>query len=428
VVKMQKNYKWYVIAILWLACFLNYADRQAVFVLFPLLRVQFHLSAMQLALLGSSFMWTYAAFGPVAGWLGDRMSRRGLILAGLFFWLCITAAETVSRTYWQLEALRALGGIAEAVYFPAAMSLISDYHGPETRSRAMSLHQSAVYAGTVGGGVLASLAGESFGWRSNFILFGSLGLVVFIVLLAFLKEPPRDFLAAQSSLGASKRGWGAIKLRLTELLAKPFVVPLILVFIGANFVAMIFMVWLPSLLFSKFHMSLSMAGVNATVYLQVASVLGVLSGGALADRLARSNRGGRMWTQALGLIAGAPFLLLTGWTLSIPVLVTAMIGFGYFKGIYESNIWASLYDVVSPEQRGTAVGVMNSLGWLGGGIAPLAIAAGSERFGMGVCLSATSLVYVVIAGILFWSATAMAKLPIAPISRDRCDVSIRAST
>jgi MFS family permease len=407
---MQKNYKWCVIAMLWFVCFLNYADRQAVFVLFPLLRVQFHLSDMQLALLGSSFMWMYAVFGPVAGWLGDRLSRRGLILGGLFFWLCVTAATILSRSYWQLAVLRALGGIAEALYFPAAMSLISGYHGPETRSRAMSLHQSAVYAGTVGGGVLASMVAERFGWRSNFILFGSIGLTLFFVLLLFLKEPPRGFEAAQPSARTSEPARASLRGTLAEILASPLVLRLILVFIGANFVAMIFMVWLPSFLFSNFHMSLSMAGVSSTVYLQAASVAGVLCGGVLADMLARGNRGGRMRTQAFGLLAGVPFLFLTGWTRSIPVLVAAMIGFGYCKGIYDSNIWASLHDVVRPECRATAVGIMNSLGWLGGGIAPLAIAAASERFGMGVCLSATSLVYAMVAGILLWNASIAARM------------------
>jgi MFS family permease len=111
-----------------------------------------------------------------------------------------------------------------------------------------------------------------------------------------------------------------------------------------------------------------------------------------------------MRTQAFGLLAGVPFLFLTGWTRSIPILVAAMIGFGYCKGIYDSNIWASLHDVVRPECRATAVGIVNSLGWLGGGLAPLAIAAASERFGMGVCLSATSLIYAMAAGILLWNA------------------------
>ncbi|MFP5210643.1 MAG: MFS transporter [Acidobacteriota bacterium] len=401
---MQSSYKWCVIAMLWFACFLNYADRQAIFVLFPLLRVHFHLSDMQLALLGSSFMWTYAGFGLVTGWLGDWCSRKMLILAGLLFWLGITGATIITHKYWQLSLLRALSGMSEAIYFPAAMSMISDYHGPSTRSRAMALHQSAVYAGTVGGGVLASLLGERFGWRSSFIGLGALGLSVFFVLFLFLKEPQRNRSIPERS-GASRHSARiAVRDILADTLAAPLVLRLIVAFIGANFVAMIFMVWLPSFLFRKFHMSLSMAGFNATIYLQVASVAGVLFGGVLADMLARRDRGGRMKTQAFGLLAGVAFLFLTGWAPSLQLLVAGMIGFGFSKGIYDSNIWASLHDVVPPERRAVAVGIMNSLGWIGGGVAPLAVAAGSRRFGMGDCLSATSLVYVVVAAILLWNA------------------------
>jgi len=409
---MQKNYKWYVVGMLWFVCFLNYADRQAIFALFPLLRVEMHLSDMQLALVGSSFMWMYAAFGPAAGWLGDRFSRKGMILCGLCVWLGVTLATILSRSYWQLTLLRALGGLAEAVYFPAAMSLISGYHGPETRSRAMSLHQSAVYVGTVAGGVLAAVVGERFGWRSNFILFGLLGIAILIMLLAFLEEPPRGHWAGQT---ASKEPAG-IPLRdvLAEILGSSLVLRLIAGFIGANFVATIFMVWMPSFLFSKFHMSLSMAGVSATVYLAAASVLGVLCGGVLADLLSGHRRGHRMRIQALGLLVGVPFLFLTGWTASVAVLVVSMIGFGFCKGIYESNIWAALYDVVRPECRASAVGIMNSLGWLGGGLAPLAIAAGTQRFGMNLCLSATSLIYALVAGILLWNARVADKTNLVP--------------
>jgi MFS family permease len=407
---MQNNYKWYVIAMLWFVCFLNYADRQAIFVLFPLLRVQLHLSDMQLGLLGTSFMWLYALSGPVAGWLGDRFSRRGLILSGLIFWLGVAAATVMSQTFWQLTVLRAFSGIAEALYFPAAMSLISSYHGPDTRSRAMSIHQSAVYAGTVGGGVIAGVIAERYGWRSNFMLLGSFGLVLLLVLLLFLKEPQRGTWAAQKTSRTAKTAHMPLGQMLREILGSALVLRLIFVFMGANFVAMIFLVWFPSFLFRTFHMSLSMSGVNSTVYLQLASVVGVLCGGVLADRMAHGGRGGRMRVQALGLIAGAPFLFLTGWTLSIPVLIGGMLGFGYFKGMYDSNIWAALHDVVRPECRATAVGIMNSLGWLGGGLAPLAIAAASRHFGMGVCLSATSVIYLLVAAVLLWNARAAARI------------------
>ncbi|MDR3793475.1 MAG: MFS transporter [Terracidiphilus sp.] len=391
--------KWRVVAMLWMVCWLNYADRQAIFALFPLLRGEFGVDSVRLALLGSSFMWVYAVFGPVAGWLGDRMSRRGLIIGGLGLWLLVTVATILSHNFWQMVILRAFSGLAEAVYFPAAMSLIASYHGPETRSRAMAVHQSAVYAGTIGGGVLAALVGELFGWRSSFFLFGSAGLLIVVVLLVFLKDPGRD---AES--GAAAPAAASLRLTLHETLVEPLALRLVLVFIGANFVAMIFLVWLPSFLYGKFHMSLSMAGISATVYLQLAAVAGVLCGGVLADRWAARSRGGRMKTQALGLLAGTPFLFLTGWSPTMIALIGAMIGLGFFKGMYESNIWASLYDVVRPECRATAVGLMNSLGWLGGGVAPLALAAASQRFGMSLCLSATACVYALAGCALLWNA------------------------
>jgi len=109
-----------------------------------------------------------------------------------------------------------------------------------------------------------------------------------------------------------------------------------------------------------------------------------------------------MMAQAAGLALGVPFIFLTGWTLSVPVLVLALAGFGYFKGMYDANIWASLYDVVRPERRAAAVGFMNAVGWLGGGLAPVAIAAASARYGMSACLSATSAVYLLVALVLVY--------------------------
>jgi MFS family permease len=157
---------------------------------------------------------------------------------------------------------------------------------------------------------------------------------------------------------------------------------------------------MPTFLYDKFHMSLSMAGLNATVYLQIASVLGVISGGILGDNLARKKAGGRMVAQSFGLLCGAPFVFLTGWTTSVVLLIVAMIGFGYFKGLYDANIFASLYDVVSVERRGAAAGVLNSLGWLGAGFAPVAIALVSSRYGMSASISATATIYLAIGFLL----------------------------
>ena len=419
-----KTYKWFVVAMLWLVCFFNYADRQAIFSVFELLKAEMHLSDVQLGIVGASFMWVYAAIGPIAGLVGDRINRKTLIITGLVFWSLITIATALSTTYSHLVLFRALEGFGEAFYFPASMSMLSSYHGTDTRSRAMSIHQSSVYAGTIAGGSVAGVLGQQYGWRSSFYLFGSLGILLGILLLVLLREPAR--VPARQAIGSDTRESSPGKLSesfvtrigrllkvigrllkealstVRELFSNPMVRVLTMVFIGANFVAMIFLTWMPSFLYRKFNLSLAMSGVSATVYLQIASVLGVLSGGVLADRLAKANRGGRMLTQAIGLTLGVPFIFLAGWTMSVPVVIVALTGFGYFKGLYDANIWASLHDVVRPERRASAVGFMNSLGWIGGGVAPVAIAAASERFGMSACISANSVIYLLVAMLLFY--------------------------
>jgi MFS family permease len=433
---MKNNYKWFVVAMLWFVCFFNYADRQAIFSVFGPIKGEMGLSDAQLGVIGASFMWVYAAAAPLAGLIGDRFRRKTLILGGLVFWSLITVATAFSKNYHQLVICRALEGFGEAFYFPASMSLVSDYHGPETRSRAMAIHQSSVYAGTIAGGSVAGVMAQHFGWRSSFYVFGWFGVALGLALLLFLKEPKRgqaervenldriDLLAEAGALlkrtrtrlmipvyiGASVATWFFVKtnanralilvalaaIGVLTLIRAPMARVLILVFVGANFVAMIFLSWMPTYLNRQFGMSLSMAGVSATFYLQVASMLGAIAGGILADRLAKKRRGGRMMAQAIGLLAGAPFIFFTGWTLSVPALVLAMIGFGYFKGMYDSNIWASLYDVVRPERRATAVGVMNSIGWLGGGVGTYVIGVAAPVYGMSGCLSANSLVYLLV--------------------------------
>jgi len=397
---MSKNYKWWVVFMLWFVCFFNYADRQAIFSVFPLLKQEMGLSDIQLGIVGAAFMWVYAGFGAIAGIVGDKLPRKTLIIGGLIFWSLVTIGTALSTDYIHLVICRALEGFGEAFYFPASMSLLSDYHSKETRSKAMSFHQSSVYAGTIAGGTVAGFMGQYYGWQTSFYLFGGLGVLLGVVLLGFLKEPVRGQAEAHGEVEDGSHvlldlKQGNILDTIKQVFSQPMVWILVAVFVGANFVASIFLTWMPSFLYNKFNMSLSMAGLNATFYLQMASVLGVISGGFLADRLVKTYRGGRMMTQSIGLLMGVPFIFLAGWTFSIPILILGLIGFGYFKGLYDANIWASLHDVVKPKNRATAVGFMNSIGWFGGGIAPIAIAYASTKYGMSASISATSALYLV---------------------------------
>lgn len=385
---------------LWFVCFFNYADRQAIFSVFPLLKQEMGLTNVQLGIVGAAFMWVYAGFGAIAGLVGDRFNRKTLIIGGLIFWSLVTVGTALSTNYVQLVACRALEGLGEAFYFPASMSMLSDYHGRETRSKAMSFHQSSVYAGTIAGGTVAGFMGQYYGWQSSFYVFGGLGILLGIILIGILREPVRGQAEVHQEIDSDEAVSrnptpGNVLSSINQVFSHPMVWVLVAVFVGANFVASIFLTWMPSFLYTKFNMSLSMAGLNATLYGQIASVLGVISGGFLADRLVKTRRGGRMVAQSIGLLLGVPFIFLAGWTISVPVLILALIGFGYFKGLYDANIWASLHDVVPPRNRATAVGFMNSIGWFGGGLAPIAIAYASNTYGMSASISATSVLYLI---------------------------------
>jgi MFS family permease len=384
------RYSWFVVGMLWFVCFFNYADRQAIFSVFPVIKPEMHLSDVELGVIGGAFMWVYAASAPLAGLIGDRISRKTLILGGLLFWSAVTLLTAYCHTYWQLVTVRAIEGLGESFYFPASMSLISDYHGKTTRSKAMSLHQSSVYAGTVAGATLAGYLGQHYNWRASFHILGWGGIALAFLLLTMLREPLRGASEDEAPTTTATPLLESIR----DVFRHPMAPVLMAVFVGANFVAAVFLTWLPSFLVRKFGLSLSMAGFSSTAYLQVASVLGVITGGALADRFVKTRPSGRMITQAIGLFAGIPFIFLTGWTTTVYTVVLAMTGFGFFKGLYDANIWASLYDVVPLERRATALGLMNSIGWLGAGGAPVIIAALSERYGMSASISAVSVIYL----------------------------------
>ncbi len=404
---------------LWLVCFFNYADRQAIFSVFPLLKQDLHLSDTQLGQLGSSFLWVYATAAPLAGMIGDRFRRKTVILGGFFLWSVITILTALSRKLSHLVFWRAAEGLGEAFYFPASMSLISDYHGPRTRSRAMSLHQSSVYAGTIGGGAIAGFMGEHYGWGSTFWLFGTIGALLSVVLVKYIREPRRGQAELEESGRAVIQNEVRLPIRqvLPEIFSTPTALLLMAVFFQANFVAWVFLTWMPSFLKNKFAMSLTMAGVAGTSFIQVASVIGVLTGGWLADQFSRRHAGGRLQTQLIGLLFGAPFIFITGSTLSVPMLIVGMMGFGFFKGLYDANIFASLYDVIRPEARATAAGILNMVGNYGGALAPIVVGMASERIGMSSAIAYSGFIYLLAASLLTVGLLAFVKKDVASLRR-----------
>ncbi len=365
---------------LWFVCFFNYADRQAIYSVFPKLSEEFGLDKVQLGLIGSAFMWIYALGAPLAGFIGDRLQRKKLILGGFAFWSVITITTSWCARFWHFVTLRALEGFGETFYFPASMSLVSDYHAAGSRSRALSLHQSSVYVGTIAGSWLGAWFAEYRGWRTGFYFFGISGLLLAALLWRFLREPSRG--EAEATIPEIESEPLSMKEARRIIFRTPMVVMLMMVFMAANFVATVFLTWTPTFLVEKFHFRLTTAGFSAAVFIHLASALGAPLGGVLADSFSRRFAGGRMAVQAIGLTIGSVFVFLIGTTADVAMLLTAMTCFGFCKGLYDSNIFAALYDAIEPRARSTAAGIMNTVGWGGGALGPIVVGVMAE-YGQG---------------------------------------------
>lgn len=394
------SYRWSIVAMLWCISFFNYADRQAINSVLPLIQSELGLSMVQLGLLGSAFAWIYGFSGFFAGFVVDRISRKKAILAGLYAWSIICMSTAFSQGFRALFVLRAAEGLGETIYYPASMSMVSDYHGQETRSRAIGVHQTSVYAGTIAGGFFAGLIGQHYGWRWSFIVFGGLGILLGFVLNRFLREPRRGHADLAASAEASLTFGQFLQL----LRRTPTMLCLTGAFACSNFVALVLLTWMPKFLYDQFHMGLAVAGLTATIFVQLASVLGSLTGGWLADALRARTPRGRILVQAAGVLCGAPFVAWCGITRSVMSLILALTAWGFCKGMYDANIFASLFDVVRPEARGTAAGFINSMGWIGGGWAPVAVGFIARDRGLSAGITAASAVYLLACALLLLAA------------------------
>jgi MFS family permease len=407
---VSKHYPWLVVGMLWFICLFNYADRQAISAVFPALKNEFGFTDTELGGIGSAFGYVYGAGALFAGYIGDRVARRHLILGGCIFWSFVTITTGWCSKAWQFVTVRALEGLGETFYFPASMSLVSDYHSRQTRSRAMSIHQSSVYAGTILGSWVGALLAEHWGWRWGFYLFGGGGLILALVLYAFLREPVRG--ASEGAVAETVEPPVPFLVAVRDVLSRPTAWVLMLVFVLANFVATIFLTWTPTFLVNKFNFKLAAAGLSGAAFIQIASALAVPLAGYVADKLAARGPGGRITAQAGGLLLGAPFVFLVGSTSSVGALLASMVVFGVCKGFYDAGIFASLYDVVPPRSRATAAGLMNTVGWGLGSLGPLLTGwysdhgpYGGKAENMSHFISYSASAYVVGGGLLLLAAT-----------------------
>ena len=335
------------------------------------------------------FKWTYAGLSPFGGYIADRLSRRHVIVASLFVWSVVTWGTGQVTTFHELVAVRALMGVSEAFYIPAALAMIADYHPEATRSRAVGLHQAGIYIGQICGG-FAGYAAEApaLGWRWAFSACGVIGMIYALPLLALLRNPARPAVVA-SAPATSGVFRGLLGNRNFLLLVLCFTLPAIAGWVVRD--------WMPDILKEKFHLGQGRAGVSAILFVQIASLVGVVAGGALADRWMRTTPRGRIFTSAIGMLLFLPALFSVGNAGSLGVAVVGLVVFGLGWGFFDCNNMPILCQVARPEWRATGYGLMNLVSISCGGFGDWAFGALRDRH------VALNLIFGVFAGVALLS-------------------------
>jgi MFS family permease len=357
------RYAWTVVALLLPVALLNYLDRQM------LAAMKFSVMAAipdigseaNWGFLPAAFKWVYAFLSPVGGFLADRFGRRKVIGMSLFVWSAVTWATGHVHTFDQMIVTRALMGISEACYIPAALALIVDFHPGPTRSRAIGIHQMAIYIGIMIGGFSGYVADQpNLGWRFAFETAGAVGVLYAIPLFFLLRDPPRPAIAvARSSVVAS----------VGELFSNRYFILMVLYFTLPALAGWIVKDWMPAILKQQFAIGQGKAGVSATLFVNVASLIGTLTGGWLADRWMRRSERGRINVSALGVCCLVPALFGVGNAGSLGVAVAFLMLFGLGWGFYDCNHMPILCQIVRPGLRATGYGFMNLVSISCGGFA-----------------------------------------------------------
>ncbi len=355
---------WQAVALLFPVALLNYLDRQ----IFATMKQSVMADMPSIgtdekfgALMGV-FLIVYGLFSPIGGYVADRINRRWVVIGSLAVWSLVTWLTGHMRTYEQMWWTRAAMGVSEACYMPAALALIADFHAGPTRSRAVGIHQAGIYVGIVLGGLGGFIAESAYGWRAAFTGFGLAGVVYAFVLAAFLHDPAPlpgatvDAAPAASFWSAARTLFGTGSFL---LLVVYFSVPAMPGWMMKN--------WLPSILADTFRLGQGQAGINATLWITLASLGGVLAGGALADRWMQVTARGRVFTSALGMVLMVPALFGVGWAPTLGVAIGFLLLFGFGWGFFDCNNMPILCQIVRPEFRATGFGIMNLVSVLAGG-------------------------------------------------------------
>ncbi|MEI3798854.1 MULTISPECIES: MFS transporter [unclassified Chitinophaga] len=356
------SYRWVVVGLLWVVALLNYMDRQMLSTMKPAMQVDIAAlqSAANFGYLMAIFLWIYGFMSPLSGIIADRLNRKWLIVGSLFVWSGVTFAMGYATTFQQLYWLRAAMGVSEALYIPAGLSLIADFHSSATRSLAVGIHMTGLYMGQALGGFGATIAAR-FSWHATFHTFGIIGIVYSLILIVCLREAVKDAPGAVKERPPFGKGLGLLMTNISFwILLFYFAIP--------SFPGWGIKNWLPTLFSESLQIDMSAAGPLSTITIAASSFLGVIFGGILSDKWVQRNNRGRIYTSAIGLSLTIPALLLIGLGHSLVHVMGAAILFGVGFGMFDGNNMPILCQFVPSGSRATAYGILNMSGVFAGAI------------------------------------------------------------
>ena len=391
----SKIYPWVVVALLWGVALLNYMDRQMLSTMKE--SMQLDISELQTAenfgRLMAVFLWIYGLMSPFAGAIADRVNRKWLIVISLFVWSAVTYGMGYANTFTEIYWLRALMGVSEALYIPAGLSLIADWHSDKTRSLAVGIHMTGLYTGQAIGGFGATVA-ASYTWHTAFHWFGLIGIAYAFLLVLFLRENPNHNVV-KPTVETNKVEKESILKGFSAIFSTVAFWIILFYFAAPSLPGWAIKNWLPTLFSENLNLPMAEAGPMSTITIALSSFCGVVAGGILSDRWVQRNIRGRIYISAIGLGLTIPALFLLGFGHNTIGVIAAGMLFGIGFGIFDANNMPILCQFVSPKYRATAYGIMNMTGVFAGAMVTNVLGKWSDDGNLGLGFALLSVVVAV---------------------------------
>ena len=406
---MKNGYKWAMLAMLSCAFFFHQADRALFGLLTIPIQEELGLTDVQIGWINTVLSWTLAGMAFVAGPVGDRFSRKWIITLSLLSWSLMTFMMGfvgdwrlfgfVIPAFFVVMFFRSLAtGVGESFYGPCYPPLIAAFH-KETRSIALSIHQGALYFGLMTSGVITAWALGILGtWRHVFMVFGGAGFALGVFFIFALRDTSAEADGSDNEKGRSDQSHPDSRTRkfddsiidshpsffsgLVYFAKKPSAWCAMSGFVAIVFVNNAYLFWAPKFMAMKFGTSVGAAGTQTMLYHHLFAFLAIMAGGLLTDRFVKRMPRFRLGFQIVSLLCGAPCLVLVGLSDAAATMVALTAAYGVFRGFFEVNTHASLFDVIPPQYRSTSVGIFTVFAFFFGGLSGVVMGAMSQRYGV----------------------------------------------